>query len=99
MKKEIFQNYGSHTFPVHRLLHQDGKKRPVIVFINIDKHVPDKYFPIEEITEQEFDIITYCYTDITSDDGDFTTGIAPRNVCVNAAELDYWADQKSEQLC
>ena len=25
--------------------------------------------------------------------------IAPRKVCVNAAELDFWADQKSEQLC
>ncbi len=68
---------GSHTFPVHRLLHQDDKKRPVILCINIDKHVPDKYFPIEEIAEQEFDIITYCYKDITSDDTDFTTGIAP----------------------
>ncbi len=68
---------GSHTFPVHRLLHQDGKKHPVILCINFDKQVPNKYFPIEEISEQEFDVITYCYTDITSDDGDFTTGIAP----------------------
>ena len=68
---------GSHTFPVHRLLHQDGKKHPTILCINFDKDVPNKYFPIEEIAEQECDIITYCYTDITSDNGDFTTGIAP----------------------
>lgn len=68
---------GSHIFPVYRLLHQDGKKHPVIVFINFDKNVPDKYFPIEELAETEYDIITYCYTDITSDDADFTTGIAP----------------------
>ncbi len=73
----LTNEHGSHTFPVHRLLHQDGKKRPVIICINIDKRVPDKYFPIEEITEQECDVITYCYTDITSDNGDFTTGIAP----------------------
>ncbi len=73
----LTNEHGSHTFPVHRLLHQDGKKHPVIICINIDKRVPDKYFPIEEITEQEFDIITYCYTDITSDNDDFTTGIAP----------------------
>jgi len=25
--------------------------------------------------------------------------IAPRNVCANLAELDFWADQKSTQLC
>ncbi|MBR3968895.1 MAG: hypothetical protein IKJ93_04825 [Clostridia bacterium] len=68
---------GSHTFPVHKILHQDGKKHPVILCINIDKRVPDKYFPIEELAEQEFDIITYCYADITSDNDDFTTGIAP----------------------
>ncbi|MBQ8740331.1 MAG: hypothetical protein IJY79_02135 [Clostridia bacterium] len=68
---------GSHTFPIYRVLHQDGKKHPVILCINFDKVVPNKYFPIEELTESEYDIITYCYTDITSDNGDFTTGIAP----------------------
>ena len=68
---------GSHTFPVHRILHQDGKKHPVILCINFDPMVPNKYFPIEEIAEQECDVITYCYTDITSDNDDFTTGIAP----------------------
>ncbi|MBR5472923.1 MAG: hypothetical protein IKU82_02935 [Clostridia bacterium] len=73
----LTNKHGSHTFPVHRLLHQDGKKHPVIICINFDKDVPNKYFPIEEIAEQELDVITYCYTDITSDDPDFTTGIAP----------------------
>ena len=73
----LTNDYGSHSFTLHRLLHQDGKKRPVIICINFDKQVPNKYFPIEEISEQEVDVITYCYTDITSDDGDFTTGIAP----------------------
>ncbi len=67
---------GSHTFTVNRLLHQDGKKHPVILYINFNK-VASYYFPIEELSESEFDIFTYYYTDITSDDGDFTTGIAP----------------------
>ena len=43
----LTNEYGSHTFPVHRLLHQDGKSHPVIICINIDERVPDKYFPIE----------------------------------------------------
>jgi len=93
----LTNEYGSHTFPVHRLLHQDGKKHPVIICINIDKHVPDKYFPIEEIAEQEFDVITYCYTDITSDNGDFTTGIAPlvfpngRSNDTDCGKIGLWA--------
>lgn len=68
---------GSHSFPVYRLLHQDGKQHPTILCINFDNIVPNKYFPVEELSEQEFNIITYCYKDITTDDGDFTTGIAP----------------------
>lgn len=88
---------GSHTFPVYRLLHQDGEKHPVIICINIDKNVPDKYFPIEELSETEYDIITYCYTDITSDDGDFTTGIAPlvfpnsRHNDTDCGKIGLWA--------
>ncbi|MGN1320853.1 MAG: hypothetical protein ACI4U6_07035, partial [Acutalibacteraceae bacterium] len=68
---------GSHTFPVYQLLHNDGKKHPVIICINIHKQFPSIYIPIEELTESEYDIFTFCYTDVTSDDGDFTTGIAP----------------------
>lgn len=68
---------GSHTFPVYRLLHSDGKKHPVIICINIQREVPNIYFPIEELAENEYDIYTYSYVDITSDDNDFTTGIAP----------------------
>ena len=30
----ITTQYGSHTFPVHRLLHDDGKKHPFFVFLN-----------------------------------------------------------------
>lgn len=67
---------GSHTFPLYSLTHNDGKKHPVILCINIHSDVPGIYFPIEEIAENEFDIYTYCYKEITSDDGDFTTGIA-----------------------
>ena len=87
---------GSHTFPIYRLLHQDGKKHPVIICINIDDHVPDKYFPIEELSESEYDIITYCYNHITSDDDDFTTGIAPlvfpngRNSNTDCGKIGLW---------
>ncbi len=73
----ITNKNGSHTFPLHRLLHTDGKKRPVIIYIGIHSTVPNIYFPIEELSESEFDILTFGYKDVTSDDDDFTTGIAP----------------------
>ena len=68
---------GSHTFPIHRILHCDSKKHPVILWIRFGKDDLDRGFPVEEIAKSEYDIITYCYNDITTDDGDFTTGIAP----------------------
>ena len=88
---------GKHTFPVQQLIHKDGKKHPTILFISFDNVVPNKYFPIEEISEQEFDVITYCYKDITSDDGDFTTGIAPlifpngRKSDTDCGKIGLWA--------
>ena len=70
---------GKHTFPVHQLIHQDGKKHPVIIYMSIHKEFPSIYIPIEELTESEYDIFTFYYRDATGDDEDqeFSTGIAP----------------------
>lgn len=71
-----FEN-GSHTFRVDRILHKDGKKRPLVLCNNFHPAESSKYIPLEELTEYDVDFLIYCYKDITSDDGDFTTGIAP----------------------
>lgn len=68
--------YGAHTFTVNRVLHVDGKKRPFFVFLNFSSNVPDKYYPTEEIAENDFDVLAVCHNDITSDDGDFKNGLA-----------------------
>ncbi len=68
---------GEHTFRVDRLLHNDGKKRPLIILNNFHPMGSSRYFPIEELSESEIDFLCICYTDITSDDGDFSTGLAP----------------------
>lgn len=67
----------SHTFPICRLFHLDGKKRPLIIVNNFHRMTESIYFPIEELSEYDVDYIQVCYKDITSDDGDFSTGIAP----------------------
>ena len=68
----IFRNVSLKALPdvhvedmwLNPILHQDNKKRPVILCLNFDNHVPNKYFPIEEIAEQEFakgNITEKCY--------------------------------------
>ena len=43
----ISSEYGSHTFPVFRLFHRDGKKHPFFILLNFHQ-VPSLYFPVEE---------------------------------------------------
>ena len=68
---------GEHTFPLHRVLHTDGKKRPFIVFMQFSAPRHALQFAPDIIAEQGFDILWFCYGEVTSDDGDFTNGVAP----------------------
>ena len=68
---------GSHTFRVDRLLHTDGKRRPMVLLNNIHRMNESQYFAKEELSEYDVDYLVYCFKDITSDDGDFSTGLAP----------------------
>lgn len=52
------------------------KKVPLVVHINFRPLVPDKYFPLEEITDQGFAAAQIYYEDVTSDNGDYTNGLA-----------------------
>ena len=67
----------SHTFPIHRLLHGDCKKRPLIVAINFHPMNASHYFAVEEMSEYDVDYLLVNYTDISSDDGNFSSGLAP----------------------
>lgn len=71
----LTNNNGSHTFTIHQFLHTDGEKHPT--FLHIAGRYPGNFVPEEEIVENGYNLIIFLYTDITSDDGDFTTGIAP----------------------
>lgn len=68
---------GSHTFPLYRLMHNDGKKHPVIIYMNFHPLDASFYFPAELIAESQFDVLGFNYKDATSDNFDFTTGVAP----------------------
>ena len=69
--------YGEFSFPVYYTC-PAKKEQPVPCFIHINFRdlVPDKYQPSEEIVDAGYAMLSFCYKDVTSDDGDFTNGLA-----------------------
>ena len=51
-------------------------KHPFFVHINFRPEVADYYQPIEEILDSGFAVLSFCYNDVTRDDGDFADGLA-----------------------
>ncbi len=49
---------------------------PFFVLSNFHKGEPNEYLPIEEIIDRGYAVLHVYYKDVTSDDGDFTNGIA-----------------------
>ena len=66
---------GRHAFPVWRLLHHDGRQHPFFVLLNFHPGAPSLYFPAEEIADAGFGVLSFCYRDVTSDDGNFGDGL------------------------
>lgn len=73
----ICRVYGEEfTFPVSYVVPKKGDKFKTFVMVNFRPDVPDKYLPSEEIADNGFACASFYYQDITSDDGDFTNGLA-----------------------
>lgn len=64
------------TFPVSYVYPSEGGNFKTFVHINFRPEVPDKYMPTEEIIDNGFACASFCYKDVTSDDGDFSNGLA-----------------------
>lgn len=85
------------TFPVYVSIPVGKEKYPFFVSLNFRDSVPDRFMPTEEIIDNGFAVLSFSYLDITSDDNDFTTGLA--GVLFNgktrsdsdAAKLSLWA--------
>ena len=78
----------SHTFRVDRLLHKDNKKRPTIILNNFHPIYASRYFAIEEMSEYDANFICFCYEDLSSDNDDFSNGLAPM-LLPNGQENDH----------
>lgn len=64
------------SFPFYAILPTDNKKHPFFVHINFRSNIPDLYQPTEELVDNGFAVLSFNYEDVTSDDGDFTNGLA-----------------------
>lgn len=64
------------SFPFLATIPADGEKHPFFVHMNFRPDNPDRYMPTEELVDNGFAVLSVWYNDITSDDGDFTNGLA-----------------------
>ena len=64
------------SFPFDAVYPTAPGKHPFFIHINFRPAVPDEYMPTEEIIDNGFAGLSFCYGDVSSDDGDFTNGLA-----------------------
>ena len=65
-----------YSFPFHITIPTKEGKFPFFVMPNFRPEIPDRHQPTEEIVDRGFAILSFCYKDVTSDDGDFSNGLA-----------------------
>lgn len=70
------KNGREYSFPIRVCVPEKAKNMPFFVHLNFRPSIPDKYQPTEEIIDNGFAVLSFCYNEVTSDDGDFTNGIA-----------------------
>lgn len=55
------------TFPVYASVPNRGENIPFFVHINFKDSLPDIYLPIEEICDNGFAVLSFCYQDVSVD--------------------------------
>ncbi len=69
-------DWGEFFFPVYYAFPKGKENVPCFIHINFRDLIPDRYQPTEELIDNGFATLTFCYEDVSSDDGDFSNGIA-----------------------
>lgn len=64
------------SFPFYAAMPTDGKRHPFFVHINFRDCIPDLFMPTEELIDNGFAVLSFCYNDVTADNDDFTDGLA-----------------------
>lgn len=64
------------SFVFYETMPTDGNKHPFFIHNNFRDDIPDIYMPTEYLIDQGFAVLSMKYTDVTSDNNDFTDGLA-----------------------
>lgn len=92
----ITTEHGSHTFPIYRVLHKQGVN-PFVVYLGFGSNIPSRGYPCEEICDNGFDVLTFNYNDVATDNGDFNNGLPTifmpegRKNPTDPGKLMFWA--------
>jgi Dipeptidyl aminopeptidases/acylaminoacyl-peptidases len=77
VKIKVETDEGLFTFPVYQFVPNNVEKPPVLLHIAFRDDIPDQYMPVEEIIDNGFALVMFCYNDITLDKQDnFKSGVA-----------------------
>ena len=85
------------AFPVYVAIPKGRKRYPFFIHINFRDCVPDLYMPTEEILDNGFAVLSFCYKDVTADNDDFTSGLSGvlypdgKRKPSSAGKLSMWA--------
>ena len=84
------------TFPFASIVPKRDGRIQTFVHIDFTPEIPSKGEPTEEIIDRGYAIFKICYRDVTSDDGDFTNGVAKilgrkRNTANAPGKIAIWA--------
>lgn len=67
---------GSFSFPMYHTVPKGREQYPLFVLANFTAAVPDRYFPVEEICDRGYGVLSVGYNDISKDaDDGFSEGL------------------------
>ncbi len=61
---------GSFSFPMYHTVPKGQEQYPLFVLANFTADVPDKYFPVEEICDRGYGVLSMGYNDVSQDAAD-----------------------------
>ncbi|NMA07852.1 MAG: acetylxylan esterase [Clostridiales bacterium] len=83
---------GPFTFPLIVFIPYTQTPPPVLLQIAFRREIPDRYAPVEEITDRGYAYVQFCYQDVVNDRlfGDFSDGLALKYGTDCARKPDAW---------